>query len=383
MFAFMTTRKTFFLCVFLPLLGVGFGCTFLGERPIPDWVEGQSQEFSSEKYLLGRGEADTRDVAEQRAYAAVARIFHAQVNAQLQDNERYSQVDQDDQTKTSRRIQLDHLTQVSTEKVLADVKILEAWRRSDDKQYFVLAGLDRKKTEHLLRIRIAKYDKAIERHMEDGRTGTNVVTKLRGFKRAIRDMKLRQAVNADLQIISHTGEGIPTSYSPARIQQELDAYLLHKVHIAVQVTGDQERQIYQAIWDGLNQEGFVTRNESQPVSSQDYAEQLQDRSHQKSPDFVITGTSRLEDLTLFDPLFKYVRWCSDLRVIESGGQRVIGAVSRSGREGHITQHEARVRATQAMQRAVSTDMAQLLAQFFYDDEQMALTLSSSSCLPLK
>ncbi|GJL63847.1 MAG: hypothetical protein NPIRA04_25010 [Nitrospirales bacterium] len=383
MFPFKTIRKVFFLCVSLGVLGAGFGCTLLGERPVPGWVEGQSQEFSPEKYLLGRGEAETREVAEQRAYASIARIFHAQVNAQLQDHEMYSQVDQDDQTKTSRRIQLDHLTQVSTEKVLADVKILETWHRPNDERYFVLAGLDRTKTEHLLHARITKYDKAIGRHVEDGRTGTDVVTKLRGYKRAVRDMRLRQATNADLQIISHSGEGIPTVYSLARIQQELDAYLLHEVHIAVQVTGDQQPQIYQAIWDGLNHEGFVTRNESKPDSSLEPSEQVLAPSHHKRPDFLITGTSRLEDLKLFDPLFKYVRWCSDLRVIESNGQRIIGAVSRSGREGHITQHEARVRATQAMQKAVSTEIAQLLIQFIYDDQQMTLTSSSSSCLPPK
>ncbi|GJL66320.1 MAG: hypothetical protein NPIRA05_12910 [Nitrospirales bacterium] len=377
-------RTTFILCVVFASLWVNVGCTFLGWQGIPDWVEGPSQEFVPANYLLGRGAGDTPEIAAQRAYAAVARIFHAQVNTQLQDNERYSQVEQGDQTTTSRRIQLDHLTQVSTEKVLADVKILDTWHRSDDDQYFVLAGLDRTKTERLLREHILKFDEMVKRYLEDGRTGTDVVTKLRGFKRALRDMRLRQAVNADLQIVSHTGEGIPASDSPARIQQELDAYLLHEVQIAVQVTGDQQPQLSQAIWDGLKQEGLVTRHEQPPASLKDDSGQSRAPSHQKTPDILVMGTSRLEDLRLFDPLFKYVRWCSNLRVIESQGQRVIGAVSRSGREGHITQHEARVRATQAMQKVVRTKMAQLLAKFIYDDQPTALTSSSSSsCLPLE
>ncbi|GJL55238.1 MAG: hypothetical protein NPIRA02_23700 [Nitrospirales bacterium] len=361
---------------------MGFGCALWDDRSRPDWVDGISLEFSPETYLLGTGEGDTRAVAEQRAYASVARIFHAHVQTQLQDNETYSQVDQNNHTKTSRQLTLDHLTHVSTKKVLADVKVLEAWSRPDDGQHFVLAGLDRAKTERVLRAHIAKYDQAIQHHMEDGRTGVNVVTKLRGLKRALRDMRLRQVVNTDLQIVSLTGATIPAPYTLASIQRELDAYLLNDVRIDVQVTGEQQPQLSQAIWDGLIHEGFVTRDTQHPDSISDNSEQPIDASHHERPDFRIIATSRLEDLRLNDPLFTYVRWCSDLQVIESREQRVIGAVSRSGREGHITQHEARVRATQAMQKAVSMEIAQLLARFIYDKEAKALASSpSSSCLP--
>ncbi|WP_447971675.1 LPP20 family lipoprotein [Nitrospira sp. M1] len=380
----MAIPHAIILFLSIGMWSVGFGCAFLEDRSRPDWVDGISHEFPPETYLLGRGEADTRAVAEQRAYAAVARIFHAHVQAQMQDNEIYSQVDQGNHKKASRQLTLDHLTQVSTEKVLADVKVLEAWSRPDDARHFILAGLHRAKTERLLRAHIAKYDQAIQRNMEDGRTGIDVITKLRGLKRALRDMHLRQIVNADLQIVSLTGEEVPALYSLASIQRALDAYLLNDVHIDVQVTGDQQLQLSQAIWDGLTREGLVTREAGQLASRTDHSQQPIDASHQKRPDFLITGTSRLEDLKLNDPLFKYVRWCSDIQVIESDGQRVIGAVSRSGREGHITQHEARVRATQAMQEAVSTEIAQSLARFMYDEQTKGLASpTSSSCLPFK
>ncbi len=362
--------------VSIVIVGMTMGCMSQGSNLRPDWIEGRSQQYPIEQFLIGRGEADSRDRAEQRAYAAVARIFHANVDAQLEDHEVYSRLSREMSTTTERKITLDHLTHVTTQKVLEDVHILDAWRRRDDGQYFVLAGLDRAKAERMLVGRIAEYDRVIQENVEQGRTGMDVLTRLRGLKRAERNVQRREVANTDLQIIRTSGEGVLASYSTVKIQRELQDYVRHHIRIDVRIMGDQKAPIQQAVWDGLHQEGFIPLEHSEPESLLDPSDSNVSRN---SADFLITGKTRLEDLRLFDPLFKYVRWCSDLQVIESSGHRVIGAVSRSGREGHITQAEARMRATHAMQKAVSTEISQTFARYLYDDEVMDLP-ASSSCL---
>ena len=51
------------------------------------------------------------------------------------------------------------------------------------------------------------------------------------------------------------------------------------------------------------------------------------------PDLVITGRTRFWEIDVPDPLFQYVRWCSDFQIVDRVTQRVVGVVSRSGRRG--------------------------------------------------
>ncbi len=362
--------------VLVLLFNMLIGCAFIGRETPPSWINGNSQEFTDTRYLLGMGEGDSRELAKQRAYAEIARIFSATVTAQFQDREIYSQLDTDDGGTTNRQLMLDHLTLVSTEKVLENVHVLDSWYQPENVQFFALAGLDRQKAERKLLERLAVYDMAIDINVKHGRAQGEVITRLRGYKRAIRDLHLRRLINEDLRIVRLTGEGVSTLYVVEDIQRELEAYLLKDVRIDLKITGDQHAQVRQAVWEGLNREGFVTLDHGTKTLRTTEANSSEGSM---SPDFLITGTTRLDDLKLFDPLFKYVRWCSDLQIIESHGHRVIGVVSRSGREGHITQQEARVRASQAMQAVVSTEIAQSFVRYIYDEHTERS--SSSSCLP--
>ena len=367
------------IMVLMGIAGLMVGCSLFTSHTIPDWVEGKSERYPDEKFLVGRGEAETRDVAEQRAYAAVARIFNAQVTSQMEDSEVYSQSESEGNTRTSRQVKLDHLTQVTSEKVLENVQVLDTWLRPADHRYFALAGLNREKAERMLVERISDYDKTILMHLEDGREGANALTRLRALKRALRDAQIRHVANADLQIIRMTGGGLPASHPAAAIRKEIDDFFLHDLHIDVRLTGDYQSQILQAVWEGLNREGLVPLGQDPNALLRQQADRT---VSQFTADLLITGTAHLDDLQLFDPLFKYVRWCSDLQIIDPKTQRMIGAVSRSGREGHITLQEARVRATRAMQNAVSEEISQSLARFIYDDDLREPSFSSS-CPPRK
>ena len=75
----------------------------------------------------------------------------------------------------------------------------------------------------------------------------------------------------------------------------------------------------------------------------------------------------------------YVRWCSDLLVLEDTPQRIIGVVSRSGREGHVTQKEAIARASKAMQAAVTLDVANALSSYIYGDVEELAPPSTTAC----
>jgi hypothetical protein len=65
-----------------------------------------------------------------------------------------------------------------------------------------------------------------------------------------------------------------------------------------------------------------------------------------------------------------VRWCSDFEVVEPAGQRVVGAVSRGGKEGHLTEREATAKALRVIQKEFSTDLARAVAAHIYGEADL-------------
>jgi hypothetical protein len=93
----------------------------------------------------------------------------------------------------------------------------------------------------------------------------------------------------------------------------------------------------------------------------------------------VKGTERLWGLNVPDPRFKYVRWCSDFVIVESATQRVVGAVSRGGREGHLTEAEATAKAGRVMQQEIVSELAKTLAGYVYGEAVPATVPPPVAC----
>jgi len=62
--------KPFVLAVFAAVILLSGGCaTAPVQQPKPDWVDGDSADYQSTQYLVGRGMATAREEAKDRARA--------------------------------------------------------------------------------------------------------------------------------------------------------------------------------------------------------------------------------------------------------------------------------------------------------------------------
>src|SRR5207237_7775765 len=108
------------LFVLLPLLLAA--CA--GASRAPDWVSGtKASAYPDERYLIGVGQADSRQAAEERAYAAVARIFKADIMSQSKDSETYFNLERKGNIQTEHRLAIETVTKVTTDKLLENVRI--------------------------------------------------------------------------------------------------------------------------------------------------------------------------------------------------------------------------------------------------------------------
>ncbi len=341
------------LCCWLIGLSLS-GCGWFGGKAKPGWVEGASADYPPAQYLIGVGQADNRNGATEQAYAAVARIFKAEVAAQAKDWESYLVVEHRGSMNTERRLTLDTVTKVSTDKVLENVRILDTWYDPQKGLYYALAAMNRPQAEASFMERMATLDRTVDADVSEARQTMDKLTKIRNLRRAARNLVLREAYNADLRVVRPSGQGMPPVYRVNELTNELEEFLATNLVLAVQVSGDHSEPIQRALTEGLIREGLHVTTKT---PGDDGA----------APELLVRGTARLWPIDVRDPQFKYVRWCSDFDVIEVATQRVVGAVSRGGKEGHLTEREATAKALRVIQQELSSDLAKAIAAHIYGE----------------
>jgi hypothetical protein len=352
------------------------GCAWFGGQAKPDWIDGVSAAYPSGQYLVGVGQAESRAVAEDRAYAAVARIFKAEVNAQAKDWESYLVIEQRGQSSAERRLTLDNLTRVSTDKVLENVQIVDRWVDVDKGLHYALAGMHRSQAETSFMERITQLDRSIRDDVEDFQRSSDKLARVRALRRAARNLVLRETYNADLRVIRPSGQGTAAAYRVSELTHELEQFLAMNLVLAVAVTGDQAEPAQRALIEGLLKEGLQ-------VTSRPWGEDrsIGGDSSGPSPELLVRGVVRVWPIDVRDPQFKFMRWCSDFEVVDVASQRVVGALSKGGKEGHLSEREATAKVVRVMQQEFSADTAKAIAAHVYGELELPAQVSQPAGCP--
>jgi LPP20 lipoprotein len=368
-----------FVCrigVMLMALAALSGCARVGGQAKPDWIDGVSGAYPSGQYLVGVGQAESRAAAEDRAYAAVARIFKAEVSAQAKDWESYLVIEQRGHSSAERRLTLDNLTRVSTDKVLENVRIVDRWVDVRKGLYYALAGMHRPQAETAFMERIAELDRSIGDDVEEANRPSDKLAKVRALRRAARSLVLRETYNADLRVIRPTGQGTASAYRVSELTHELEQFLATNLVLGVAVTGDQVEPAQRALTEGLLKEGLQVT--SRPWEGD---RSIGGGSGGPSPELLVRGVVRVWPIDVRDPQFKFVRWCSDFEVVDVSSQRVVGALSRAGKEGHLSEREATAKVVRVMQQEFSIDVARAIAAHVYGESELPAQASQPAGCP--
>jgi hypothetical protein len=332
------------------------GCAVGQSKPL--WIDGVSPDFPTGQYLTGVGQADNRAAAEDRAYAALARIFKAEVSAQSKDWESYLVVEQRGMSHDERRLALDQLTRVSTDKVLENAKIVDRWYDAKRNLHYALGGMQRAQAETAMMERLNDLDRTIQSDVAEAHETPDKLAKVRALRRATRNLVLRETYNADLRVIRASGQGTAAAYRVQDLTRELDEYLSSNLVLAVNVTGDHIEPAQRALTEGLIKEGLRVATMSGAGEAP------------LNPELLIRGMVRVWPIDVRDPQFTYVRWCSDFEVVNVAGQQVVGAISKGGKEGHLSEREATAKVIRVMQQDLSTEVAKAIAAHVYGESEL-------------
>jgi LPP20 lipoprotein len=352
------------------------GCAWVGGQTQPDWIVGGSAAYPPGQYLVGVGQAESRAVAEDRAYAAVARIFKAEVSAHAKDWESYLVIEQRGQSSAERRLTLDNLTRVSTDKVLENVQIVDRWIDVQKGLHYALAGMHRPQAETSFMERITDLDRSISDDVEEAHRSSDKLGKVRALRRAARNLVLRETYNTDLRVIRPSGQGTAASYRVSELAHELEQFLATNLVLVVTMVGDQAEPMQRALTEGLLKEGLTVTSRAWEGDRS-----MNGDSGGSSPELLVRGAVRVWPIDVRDPQFKFMRWCSDFEVVDVTSRRVVGALSTGGKEGHLSEREATAKVVRVMQETLSTHVAKAIASHVYGEVELPVQASQPAGCP--
>lgn len=266
----------------------------------PDWISGDSAQYKSAQYLIGRGQASTQEEAKDRARADLAKIFQVAVVADSEDVQRFKSDPAGPgqlESQASRRIT------TRTEQIISGIQIAELWQDPATKNHHVLAIMPRLQTAASLRQQISQLDEATGTHIEQSRKNTDLFLKIAAASLAIESQQERESLQKSLQVVDITGRAGESQWSSAKLKSDLDG-LLKRVRIASQVAADSTSGLAEVVNGALAKSGFMIETG-------------------QNPDFVLQARMELADLGLKEGWY-WQRGVLEVTLLEKANSRVRG-----------------------------------------------------------
>ncbi len=191
----------------------------------PDWIDANSAKYPSERYLIGRGEADRQAPARDRARADLSKIFQVAVVEQSTDITRFSShgVGRDAVSKLESEASRDIETR--TEQVLSGIDIAETWQDPKDKSYHALAVLDRLQTANRLRQEINQLDDVTDQHIATAVNTQDLITRIGAASRAVESQVQRDSSQRILKIVDRSGVGVIPKHNLGKLVNDRDSQI--------------------------------------------------------------------------------------------------------------------------------------------------------------
>ncbi|MBI5626599.1 MAG: LPP20 family lipoprotein, partial [Nitrosomonadales bacterium] len=245
--------------IFALMLSLLSGCA--SQSPAtPDWIAGDSVQYKSAQYLIGRGQAATQEEAKDRARADLSKIFQVAVEAVSEDVQKF---------KTGPAAQGQYESQASrritthTSQIIRGIQIAELWQDSATKNYHALAILPRLQTAASMRQQINQLDEATGNHIEQSRKNSDLFLKIAAASHAVDSQQERESLQKSLQVVDPTGRGSESQWNLAKLNSDLDD-LLKRVRIASQVAAGSTPGLAEVVSGALAKAGFMIETGQNP-----------------------------------------------------------------------------------------------------------------------
>lgn len=205
----MTAIRLLFLP--LALLLVFAGCSSSPKQP--EWLEHLPEEYPASRFISATGTADSREAADSRALANLAKVFEVAVTDRSMD---FSEANIGPNGQSSHEQQASRFVGTEAREVLEGATIVEHWQ-SETAEYHSLAVLQKAPAARRFSTSIKAADAQTDNLIAyANHEAPNPVAALGALDRARKLQLEREDINSNLAVVS--GSGIPSRSSSGDIE---------------------------------------------------------------------------------------------------------------------------------------------------------------------
>ncbi len=188
------------LLLSLLLVGLLSACAG-GRQGPPDWLQGEPAAYPAERYLIGRGQGASLELAQDRARAELAKVFRVRIQAASHDLSRYRHEQEGGELR--RRLQQSASREVRTfaDQVVEGVEIADVWHDSRRDLFYALAVLEREPAARRLQAELERLDRRLAIILEQARSADSLA-QVRAWYAAQKALLTRAALASALGVVT-------------------------------------------------------------------------------------------------------------------------------------------------------------------------------------
>jgi hypothetical protein len=306
-------------------LGIVLSCAGCARQAArPDWVGGESATYPASRYLLGRGQGDSQQVAADRARAELAKIFRVVITDETVDTQSVTTVVKDKKLQRERHGEAIRTVVTTADEVLEGIEIAKQWQDPQTQSHYALAILSRARTAQILRQRIAEQDQLTEQHVAQARDSDDKLANAGAIARALQAQRERSALQQQLAIVETSTLNVSPNRSVGALQMQLED-MLRQTRIAARIGEDPVGGLQKTLAGALAQSGFAVADSGQ--------------AH-----YIAFASLALEDLGKREDWY-WLKGTLELRLSEMPGERMRGVkrwgIKVSAQQPSVAQQRAR------------------------------------------
>ncbi len=184
----------------------------------PDWVDGNSAKYPREHYLLGVGQGDDRQSAEERSRGEISKIFSAQVSVNTNLTATETTIKQGASTQNDFQQSISNSVQTVSKKALEGVEIVEKWQDQATREHYALAVLDRSKALMAVNEKILEFDKQAQQWKSQLDSAGQKLARVKAALKLQAILNARQDLTAELRVLDPGGKAPSSPYDEPSVR---------------------------------------------------------------------------------------------------------------------------------------------------------------------
>jgi hypothetical protein len=323
---------------FLFLAALVFSCAGSPKTQTPPlWVTDTEKVYPDRDWLVVVEAEQDAKLAERAAVTRLAQVFRVDLVSITDANRQFAETISS--VKGKKRLitsQSSDIAQelISTSAVSGLIGLqVESWANPNGRSY-ANARMNRKECSARYSSMIRENEKVIGGLLEDAERNPGTFEAFQTLNLAYSFAVVTDNLHSLLTVLDPSAISRRPSYGNAEAVKSLAQSAGRSIVVTVGVNGDNSGRIEKAFTECLNSRGFRT-------------------SAAGNNSYVLAATFQLEDVDLKNQSNKFARYILNYSLKDRGGVEIFSS-SDNGREGHLTESEARQRAIRAAEQFITS-----------------------------